>query len=706
MKKAIVLMLSVLAFLSCQDAPKRLVVSLDGPWQIAKTAGELPEAFTSSAPVPGLVDLASPALDTPGTKYDGGWYWYRRTLETPAGDFQKTTLKIFKAMYHTKVYVNGTFVGENYYCFTPSYFDLKPLLKGAGESNEILIGVGCKAQLPDTIPNGHDYEKIGYVPGIYDRVELICSNEPYIENIQCVPQIESESLRVVAEIEAGVSGPLPLRYEVREKVSRKRIASGKIAPEVTPEQGLSVVDFEIGMPSCKLWSPESPFLYELTLSTEGDDKSEIFGMRSFRFDPQTKLALLNGKPYYLRGTNICIFRFFDDPDRDSLPWDDAWTVTLHERLKSMHWNSMRYCIGFPPERWYAICDSLGILLQDEYPYWREKATVTVDQFAEEYRRWMRERWNHPSVVIWDAQNESMTHETGKAIRRVRGLDFSDRPWENGWSEPDRPTDPCETHPYLYGVYKVEQDVVPPEGYLKEFFGVVRSPGLYWAGDKSLSAKASPEKHIEFENPKIINEYAWLWLNRDGEPTPNTERIYEILWQGSTLTAEQRFEIYARQMAYLTEYWRAHRGAAGVMHFCSLEFSQSKEPKASTCDHWADLRALTFEPHFLKYVRPAFSPVGLMLDTWEKEYPRGGTLSVPVWVTNDLEEPYSGEISLTLLQDGKELASWRQTAEAGPYGSLTLPFEVTLPETPGFYQLRGELNFGGEAVFSLRDIPVK
>ncbi len=703
MRKIVVLLVSLLAFLSCQEAPKRLIMSLNGSWQIAKTAGELPASFPSEAPVPGLVDMAAPALDAAKAAYEEGWYWYRRTVDVPAGDFQKIILKIHKAGYRTQVYFNGTLLEDNPYSFTPTYVDLEGSLRPAGEPNELLIGLGCAPQLPDTIPDGHDFEKYHYTPGLYDRVELICSNEPYIENIQCVPQIETETLRVVAEIETGVSGPLPLRYEVCEKASGKRVASGKITPQAEPQNGLSIVDFEIAMPGCKLWSPESPFLYELTLSTEGDDKSETFGMRSFSFDPEKKIALLNGKPYYLRGTNICIFRFFDDPDRGALPWDDEWIATVHERFKDMHWNSMRYSIGFPPERWYEVGDSLGILVQDEYAIWKLKEGVKADHLAEEYRRWMRERWNHPCVVIWDAQNETSSYETGKAIARVRDLDLSDRPWENGWSEPDRPTDPCETHPYFYGVYLKEQDREPEEGYKKEFFGLVRSPGLYWAGDKSLSAKE--KGGLTLPNPMIINEYGWLWLNRDGTPTTLSDRVYEILW-GKELTPEQRFEIFARQMAYLTEYWRVHRLAAGVQEFGGLTNSRPKHPMGLTCDHFSDIHALTYEPYFWKYVRPAFSPVGLMVDVWEKEYARGSSLTVPVWVINDLEEPFAHDIRLVLLQDGKEVSAWTQPVDLGSYGAQTLSFEVPLPEKPGFYQLQGELTFGGELVFSIRDIPVK
>ncbi len=74
--------------------------------------------------------------------------------------------------------------------------------------------------------------------------------------------------------------------------------------------------------------------------------------------------------------------------------------------------------------------------------------VQAEKIAPEYVEWMRERWNHPCVVIWDAQNESNTAETGKALNTVRHMDLSNRPWDNGWAEPQSLTDCVEAHPYL------------------------------------------------------------------------------------------------------------------------------------------------------------------------------------------------------------------------------------------------------------------
>jgi hypothetical protein len=175
-------------------------------------------------------------------------------------------------------------------------------------------------------------------------------------------------------------------------------------------------------------------------------------MRTFGFDPKTKLPTLNGKTCWLRGTNLCIFRFFEDPGRGDRPWSEEWARRLHKAFRWMHFNAARYCIGFPPEKWYDVADETGLMIQDEFPVWywdKFPPKLTSEELAREYGEWMRERWNHPSVIIWDAQNETFGETTGKAIRAVRGLDLSDRPWDNGDSPPQRPTDTYEAHPYLF-----------------------------------------------------------------------------------------------------------------------------------------------------------------------------------------------------------------------------------------------------------------
>ena len=280
-------------------------------------------------------------------------------------------LKIHKAQWGTKVFLNGQLVGEHLPCFTPALMDVKPYLKGNGQANELVVRVGANREsLPEGVPNGWDFEKYLFIPGIYDSVEVILTGVPYVVNVQTVPDVPGKAVRVVAEIQAGGEPcDVAANVEVCEAKSGKPAGSAK-APNMHLAAGqLAKVDVTVPLPDCRLWSPEDPFLYAVKVGTGSDAMKVRFGMRSFRCDPETRRMVLNGKPYYMRGTNVTAYRFFEDAQRGDLPWRADWVRKLHQKYKSMHWNSIRYCIGFPPDLWYDIADEEGFLIQDEFPLW-------------------------------------------------------------------------------------------------------------------------------------------------------------------------------------------------------------------------------------------------------------------------------------------------------------------------------------------------
>ncbi|UCF17508.1 MAG: hypothetical protein JSW59_08605, partial [Phycisphaerales bacterium] len=549
------------------------------------------------------------------------------------------------------VFLNGSVVGEHLPCFTPALLNVKGLLKGVGEQNELIVRVGAdRESLPEGMPTGWDFEKYLYIPGIYDSVELILTGSPHISNIQTVPDIISGKVKVVAEVENIDPGSvgLDIHFNLTEAVSGNSVRSGAFGLAGAAVGHKKTVTFDIPIAYSHLWSPEDPFLYELELRTAGDETRTRFGMRSFRFDAETGRAVLNGQPYYMRGTNVCAHRFFEDAERGDKPWRKDWVRRLHRKFKSMHWNSIRYCIGFPPEIWYEIADEEGFLIQDEFPIWllsKAPEKPTSEKIVPEYTAWMRERWNHPCVVIWDAQNESVTVETGKALQAVRHLDLSNRPWENGWAEPQSSSDCVESHPYLFSrLYNPSWGGADFAG-LEDIVNISGVPRLRDAQRK-------------LDVPIIINEYAWLWLNRDGTPTCLTANVYEKLL-GPDSTTEQRRLTYANYLAALTEFWRCHRECAGVLHFCGLGYSRAGDkPRpegGATSDHFIDLEELVFEHNFEKLVRDAFSPVGLMIDFWDDEIPGGSKRRFKVYVINDLHRTWKGNIRVT-IQRGARVVS--------------------------------------------------
>jgi len=697
-------------FYSCKDTRDyaRKTISLNGQWQFTVTPVEssMPNEFRGNCQVPGLGDLADFKIDSFGFRFSQKRnLWYKKSFTINNQPDEKVILILNKVKFGHAVYVNGQKAGESDYCFTPSEYDITTSLNHAGEANELVVRVGA---FPDNLDSstiyGADFEKIRYLSGIYDDVDLIITGNEHINNIQIAPDIENSKIKLAVYMDNDKANKL--HYNITDKTTGKTVVFGKLT-NISWENNMALFDIEL--PNFEVWSPENPQLYACTVKSANDHFTSNFGMRSFGFNAETGRAELNGETYFMRGTNVCIFRFFEDPDRAALPWDTVWVRQLHKKFKSMGWNSIRYCIGFPPGFWYDIADEEGLLIQDEYPIWtglnREGTSafqiyyphVTAASLANEFKDWMQAHWNHPCLVIWDAQNESVTTITGDAIKLVRQFDLSNRPWENGYAAPDQPTDPQEAHPYRFNKYYVQHEIKRAENPLKELFSEAQIP------DNSASDRTPPKDGGVYPNPIIINEYAWLWLNRNGTTTLLTDRVYKVCFPDDT-TSSQRLETYGRHLGILTEYWRAHRKSAGVLHFCGLGYSRSQEPRGHTSDHFIDIKNLTFDPSFEKYVKPAFNPVGVFIDWFEHEVIAGQPIAVNAIIINDLGSTVEADMQLRWASDSEQIAV-SEKINLLPYEKKDLKFDISSPQIHGEYELVLSVKYDGISIESRRETRV-
>lgn len=694
-RNLLVLPLCFILLAGCaRNTTQRETISLNGIWKIADGGKDvIPASFDRTITVPGLVTLAKPAFINPAPPVPDRFaidknlelfyhqkdslrdtYWYHRIIKIDRDIPEIALLKVGKAMFGTRVYLNQTFIGEHLPCFTPGYFDLKTALRKG--DNDLIIAVGAsRSSIPADMPDGFDYEKERYISGIFDNVDLILSGTPYVKNVQVAPDIEKKTARVQVKILSGdKQTSSKVAFLIRETATAKVVGAFTTGKLDFGAGSDNTIDISIPIENCTLWSPEKPFLYTLEVNTSADSYTTRFGMRELHFDPVTHQAILNGKPYFLRGTNITLYRFFEDPLCDSLPWNYEWVRKMHKKFKDdMYWNSFRNCIGFPPEEWYNIADEEGFMIQDEFPIWyggpewnKWVKKINSGELAAEYREWMEERWNHPSVIIWDANNETLLTEPSidSAIAKVRPLDLSGRSWDNSYSINRNPGDIYESHPYHFSdpdfkFKDIAKASIIPEG------NSMKNPGT---------------------NPVIINEYGWLWLNRDGSTTTLTKKLYDNLL-GKKSTPEERWETYAKYTAAETEFWRCHRNAAGVLHFTALGYARSN---GQTCDNWIDLANLTWEPQFYKYMKNAFSPIGLMVDFWDDTIKKGVETPVPVIVINDLEEEWKGIVMFRILKDDKVVLEKTQEITISSFGQNNCTFTSGNDLTEGKYTIEVSL----------------
>jgi len=700
-------------------APLRTTLILDGAWDIEDSVkpDRIPTAFHHTTPVPGLAHSSSPSfpdVDQYQTKqllsslvyydrysqvdYDKlgnvlgvaqqarKYFWYHRSFRAPPRK-EVAILKVAKAQFGTVVYLNGVRAGEHDSCFTAGYFDVSSTIHWNAR-NELTIRVGAHpGVLPPNVSPGTDFEKFRWTPGIYDSVSLIAANDPFISAVQVAPQLATAAnvASALVQTELHNYADHPVTTDLRQQLFEWK--SGLAASEMQDLKVLlsagetKLVRQVIPLPAAHLWNPEDPFLYRVSTSTSGDETQTRFGMREYHFDTVTQKGYLNGRPYFLRGSNIALHRFFEDPRSGTLPWNEAWLQRLLVQIpKELHWNAFRFTIGPVPDRWLEIADEAGLLIEYEYSVWVGsplyvsgwQPSYDTKQMISEYTEWMRDSWNHPSVFMWDATNESALPEfASKVIPAVRSLDLSNRAWENSYNAPGDANDPVEDHTYFFealgGKFDASGGGKPFE--LSDLESVEGTPSNPFT--KSAHAK-------------ILNEYGWVWLNRDGSPTLLTEHLFpKLLGDANTIASRRAFA--ARELGGETELWRAYRRYVGVLHFVYLT---SSDGSGFTSDNFVDIAKLELEPHFAEAMQQAFNPLGVYLNFWHPTLAANGEHTYDIQLVNDEDRPRAGKLRLQFADtQGRAAAVVEMPFSLAPLGAQSYQAVLKAPAVAGTYVLQ-------------------
>ncbi|HLN73387.1 MAG TPA: hypothetical protein VK205_08835 [Prolixibacteraceae bacterium] len=721
------LSLSLLLCLLCITvfSEDRTILNLNGTWQFDQTTTAFPPAkFTRTIPVPGLVHLAEPRIDDYdkffkradkveakeqhnlyNIDYTPRYSWYRKKIFIPKEmQGREGVITIKKSQYVTQVYVNGMDMGTSMACYTPVEFPVTSALR-PGLENEILIKVGDRVWLPSEAAGGTDKEKEHYLPGIWDDVLLSFTGSVRVNRLLVLPSVEKKKVTIKAQIRNfkpaqifygdAMTDSVTMDIAIAEKLSGKVIAT-KSQRVAAKRDNISVCEVELPLSTFTNWTPDQPFLYvaTATLKTDKEISDKInkqFGMRDFT--RKGKFFYLNGEKIILRGTNVTLQRFFEDPDCSNLVWDKQWVKKLLVDIpKDLHWNMMRICVGIAPDFWYDIADEYGLMFQNEWLYWQNHGWD--DQIRKEYTDWVWSDGNHPSIAIWDAINENWDDYIGNSlIPELKKLDNT-RIWDSGYMTGDQMTldEMDEPHPYQGVISWIQPGAnrdVYPLGNL-EF-----KPGILRNIQESSSAQ-------------LVNEYGWIWLWRNGTPSKLTVNTYEY-YLGKNSTPEQNWELQAYWMQLETEWLRSEPSIAGVLAFCYLANNYGY-----TGDWFAgNIKDLKPTPT-LEWFKHAFAPTATFINLTDERYIKmvqphlpGSQLLFTLAGVNNYASEVSGNVTLKLLDSsGKSVVEQSSRVKLQPFLRNEIPVNIKLPEAAGGYLMVAEFTpEGGTPVISRRFIKV-
>ncbi len=382
-------------------------INLNGTWEFAVTDGEPPVSYpeTIEVPYPPEAPLAGCGRRIPTT----GSMWYRRRFTAPPHTVDERVLLHFGAVdQFAEVLLNGMLVGRHIGGYLPFSFDITDLLQDENE-----LTVNAVDTLDHTYPWGKQKQKPGgmwYTPfsGIFGTVWMEVVPHAHITGLKFVPSLDA----ITVTIETNAP-----------------FASAKLEIE-TPDGTLTAETTEptvtVPIPHPVLWTPETPYLYPLTVCCGSDTVRSYFALRTISTASVHGIPrlLLNGEPVFLHG-------LLDQgywPEGLCLPPDDGGYERDLRAAKAQGFNTIRKHIKIEPLPFYEACDRLGILvIQDfvnngSYRFLHDTILPTIglkrlpdkrtnrdqsarDVFLKTAKETIRHLYNAPCIIGWTVFNE-------------------------------------------------------------------------------------------------------------------------------------------------------------------------------------------------------------------------------------------------------------------------------------------------------------
>ncbi len=430
--------------------------SLNGLWQFAITkSAQLPRQWEGDILVPYSPETRASGVGR--TLQPGEWLHYYRSFALPAGSGGRVLLHFGAVDYACAVQVNGHLVGGHRGGYWPFTFDITEALNA--DHNRLWVavqdptGAGVQARGKQTLrPGGMFYPAQS---GIWQTVWLERVPDNYIETLTVTPDYDARTVTVRART-AKSGGAVNLWAVVR--------AGGvTIAEDWGSDEADRDGEVTLNIPEEHFfpWSPDSPFLYDLTVgTTQGEEESfdtvhSYFALRKWSCAPDARGVLrfcLNDRPLLLNG-------LLDQgywPEGLYTPPSDAAVVHELQTIKELGFNLLRKHAKIEPQRWYYHCDKLGLIVWQDmvnggepYRLWfvtyltnvlqpllrklpdtaalrglmSRRSEASREEYGRELEATVEALRGHPCIGCWVPFNEGWGQfDAAQAVETLRALD--------------------------------------------------------------------------------------------------------------------------------------------------------------------------------------------------------------------------------------------------------------------------------------------
>ena len=477
--------------------------NLNGFWDYAITKTDArPDTWDGRILVP-----FSPEAELSGvnrTLHPGQTLWYHRTLAVPAITAgMRLLLHIGACDQRAKIFCNGQYVFEHVGGYTAFSADLTAFLRPG--DNELIVQARDDLETSQLSRGKQSSHRGGiwYTPqsGIWQTVWCEWVPDNHVKAIRYTPDLITNQLlyQVQAKHPAGAIVRLSLHGEA-------------VTESIADEKGFGALDIPPEM--LRLWSPESPTLYDVDVTLGEDHVTSYAAMRSIGVgedEDGVPRLLLNGRPYFQNG--VLDQGYFPD-GLYTAPSDDAMVFDI-QLMKDMGFNMLRKHIKIEPLRWYYHCDRLGMLVwqdmingggkynlltisvplitgihhkDNNYKKFSRTDPMARASYYTELTEMIAQLYSCPSICAWVAFNEGWGQfDAANAAAYIQKLDHTriiDH--ASGWH--DQKIGKLQSLHVYFRPYHFKPDKLHRAVALTEFGGYTLAvPGHTW-GDKRFGYK--------------------------------------------------------------------------------------------------------------------------------------------------------------------------------------------------------------------------